>query len=101
MSNSFKLCQTIFVRYLKLKPDFKNLKMIKAKYIFLIVVTMAAWSCNQNEQIAAYITIEPFEFTPGDDNIQSAKISDAWIYVDNEFLGAFELPKDDSRFKKW
>lgn len=67
--------------------------MTKAKYFILFLSGLFLWSCNQNEQVAAYVTIEPFEFTPGDDGIQSTKITDGWIYVDNEFLGAFDLPK--------
>jgi len=67
--------------------------MIRAKYFILILSGVFILGCNQNEPTAAYITIEPFEFTPGEDGIQSTKITDGWIYAGNEFLGAFELPK--------
>ncbi len=72
---------------------FKNQKMRKANYTIFILIGVFVLSCNQKEQTAAYITIEPFEYTPGDDGIYSTKITDGWVYVDNEFLGAFELPK--------
>jgi hypothetical protein len=67
--------------------------MTKAKFYIFILIGIFISSCNKKDQVAAYITIEPFEFTPGEDGIYSTKITDGWIYVDNDFLGAFDLPK--------
>lgn len=67
--------------------------MNKTNFYILVMLGLFLSSCNNKEQIAAYITIEPFEFTPGEDGIHSTKITDGWVYVDSEFLGAFDLPK--------
>ena len=67
--------------------------MTKTKYTLLFLIGFLVSGCNKNDQVAAYVTIEPFEYTPGEDNIMSTKITDGWVYVDNEFLGAFDLPK--------
>ena len=67
--------------------------MTKTGYILLFFVGLLTCACNKNEKSAAYLKIEAFEWTPGVDGIQSTKITDGWVYVDNEFLGAFDLPK--------
>ncbi len=68
--------------------------MIKARICIFILIGLFGLSCGQKEQTASYITIEPFEFTPGpEDGIYSSKITDGWVYVNNNFLGAFDLPK--------
>lgn len=61
--------------------------------LVLFFIGMLISSCDPKEELAAYVTVEPFEFTPGTDGVYSTKITDGWIYVDNEFLGAFDLPK--------
>jgi len=48
---------------------------------------------NPEEEIPAYIEILPYEYTVGEDGSTSTKITDGWIYVGGELLGAFELPK--------
>lgn len=43
------------------------------------------------EQIPAYLELKPFEVTaPG--GVSWQKITDGWLYVDGEFLGAYTLP---------
>lgn len=48
---------------------------------------------NPEEEIPSYLEILPFIYTPGMDGSATSKITDAWVYVEGEFLGAFELPK--------
>jgi len=67
--------------------------MSKANFYIIILIGMFISACDSKEDIPTYITIEPFEYTPGEDGIYSTKITDGWIYVGNEFLGAFDLPK--------
>lgn len=48
---------------------------------------------NPDEQIPAYLRIEPFAYTPGmTDGPITSQVSDAWVYVDSKLLGVFELP---------
>ncbi len=48
---------------------------------------------NPPEALPAYIQIEPFEFSTNlDQGSASNNITDAWLYVDNELIGAFTLP---------
>ena len=59
--------------------------------LFLLIFS----SCdviNPEEEIPAYLEILPFEYTPTDGS-SSQKITDGWIYVGGEYLGAFDLPK--------
>ncbi len=48
---------------------------------------------NPEEDIPAYIEIKEFNYTPEPGGSSSTKITDGWIYVDGEFLGAFNLPR--------
>ena len=46
---------------------------------------------DTSEQIPAYLELKPFEVTaPG--GVSWQKITDGWLYVDGEFLGAYTLP---------
>lgn len=49
---------------------------------------------NPEEQLPAYVYIDNFTFTTSLDlqGYASSKLPDAWVYADNEFIGAFELP---------
>lgn len=49
---------------------------------------------NPNEKIPAYVTINNFTFTTSleTQGYASSKITDAWVYANNVFIGAFELP---------
>ena len=67
--------------------------MSSVKVYIIILIGIFLSSCNKKEDIPTYLTIEPFEFTPGEDGVHSTKITDGWVYVGNEFLGAFDLPK--------
>jgi len=52
-------------------------------------------SCNKEEPIPAYIHIDNIQLTTATDGSQgssSHKIMDAWIYVDDQLVGTFEMP---------
>ena len=51
-------------------------------------------SCNKEEPIPAYIHIDKITLSTvySNEGTNSNKIIDAWIYVDDQLLGAFELP---------
>ena len=59
---------------------------------FLISFITACDIINPEEDIPAYIEILPYEYSPESGGSSSTKITDGWIYVDGEFLGAFNLP---------
>ncbi|PCJ87787.1 MAG: hypothetical protein COA57_04320 [Flavobacteriales bacterium] len=51
---------------------------------------------NPQEEIPSYIHIEKIDLKITDTNTQgsaSHNITDAWVFVDDELIGAFELPK--------
>ena len=57
----------------------------------LITSLLFLFSCeviNTEEDIPSIITIESIEV----DEIHSSKITDAWVYIDNEFQGVFPYP---------
>jgi len=72
-------------------------------YISSITCLFTAWltSCeiiNPAEKIPAYIRIEKIDLSVSDTSSsgqgsRSHKITDAWIYVDDQIVGAFELPR--------
>jgi hypothetical protein len=59
-------------------------------YLFLSA-TMFAAGCDKPEQFPAYLRIEPFIIN---ENGGAAwhEVTDGWLYVNNEFLGAYTLP---------
>jgi hypothetical protein len=68
--------------------------------LLIFAITGFNFSCNlinPSEKAPAYVEVEPFVFDPvpalqemGPST--STKIKDVWVYVDNKFLGTFELP---------
>jgi len=66
-------------------------------YIVIIFFINTINSCeliNPEEQIPSYIYIEKIDLniTSSDQGSGSHKITDAWVYVDDQLIGAFELP---------
>ena len=62
-----------------------------------IVISLLYFSAceiiNPPEQIPAYIKIAPFELTTKTyEGSNTSKITDAWVYVGGDLLGAFPLP---------
>lgn len=61
----------------------------------LAIITIGACNLyNPPEQIPAYIHIEKIDLTtePVTEGSNSSKITDAWVYVDDQLIGCFELP---------
>jgi len=58
----------------------------------LLAALMSILGCkDQAEQIPAYITIQPFTVN-AEGGAAWQKITDGWLYVNGEFLGAYTLP---------
>ncbi len=70
--------------------------------MWLFVLPFFITSCDNFEgeqQIPSYIKVEGFTLVenpdiqiPQDEGFLSTEISDAWVFVDNELIGAFPLP---------
>lgn len=60
---------------------------------FLLIVSVLLVSCYEDGGVPAYIHIEKIGLatTPGQ-GTASHKITDAWVYIDDKLIGAFELP---------
>lgn len=67
-----------------------------ALFLFAVVIIVSVNSCdiiNPDEPIPSYIHIDQFTLTTSSEQgSNSSKISDAWVYVDDQLVGAFELP---------
>ncbi|MEI6575965.1 MAG: hypothetical protein WCO63_07290 [Bacteroidota bacterium] len=76
------------------------IKITPLKFSFLLFVFLGAsffLSCtafNGEQSIPAYIHIDTIllHTNPETQGSKSSKITDAWIYVDDELIGAFEMP---------
>ncbi len=73
-----------------------NHKMRAIYKIFLLLFTFSAVSCdliNPDEKIPAYIYVEPFQLnTNNTQGSNSSRITDTWLTVNGNFLGAYTLP---------
>jgi hypothetical protein len=70
---------------------------MKHNYLLLIGFLLSFCSCNiinPTEKIPAYISVDTFLLNTdvGIQGSNAAKITDAWIYVNDNLIGAFELP---------
>ncbi len=64
-------------------------------FCFLILISLC--QCSKNEASPpSYIKINEIELKTNSNTqgSESAKITDAWIYINDQFIGAFELPCD-------
>jgi hypothetical protein len=66
-------------------------------YILLLFVGITFFSCSKDEfeaQVPAYISIDKFTLTTNLATQGSASegITDAWVYVDDNLVGVYELP---------
>jgi hypothetical protein len=63
--------------------------------LFVLCIALLGWSAckDQQEPIPAYIRIEPFVIDAGGDAAWH-KITEGWLYVNGEFLGAYTLPAE-------
>ncbi|MFH1321947.1 MAG: hypothetical protein ABII90_15010 [Bacteroidota bacterium] len=74
----------------------KNLKTVII-YISIALTVTGMNSCeiiNPEEDIPSYIKIEKIDLATDSltEGTSSHKIVDAWVYIDDKFLGAYELP---------
>ncbi len=67
---------------------------ISGRYLFMFFTMVAVGlSCNKEAPIPSYVHIDSFTLTTSSlEGSPSQKIVDAWIYVEDQFVGAFELP---------
>lgn len=66
-------------------------------YIFALLLLLIFSSCeiiNKAELIPSYIRIDKIDLTTNytSQGSNSHKITDAWVYIDDQLIGAFELP---------
>lgn len=61
--------------------------------VLFLILCLLCWSACTDEQeaVPSYIRIEPFVVDAGGDAAWH-KITDGWLYVNGEFLGAYTLP---------
>jgi len=72
----------------------KKSSIIKTFLLLLItsIITSCEW-INPDENIPSFIKIEAINVsTLSEQGTSSHKITDAWVYLDEEVLGAYELP---------
>jgi hypothetical protein len=62
---------------------------MKCKFLFIGLV--AFLGCKTEEQLPAYLDIKPFE-VDAQGGAAWQKITDGWVYVNGEYLGAYTLP---------
>ncbi|MEZ4984834.1 MAG: hypothetical protein R2795_07325 [Saprospiraceae bacterium] len=65
-------------------------------FALLLVMSVSWWQCdfiNPEEGIPSYLFIEEFTLTTGPaQGSNSHKITEAWVFVDDIFLGVYDLP---------
>ncbi len=68
--------------------------MLKLYTIFFAAMALQFSSCKQEAPAPSYIKIEEFKLSTNyiNEGSSSAKVSDAWIYVNDQLIGAYELP---------
>ena len=69
-------------------------KILHIGYCLPVFILILFISCNKEEPIPAYIHIDKFTLTTNytNEGSNSHKILDAWIYIDDQPVGAFEMP---------
>lgn len=63
--------------------------------LFVLLSLSSCEVINPEEEIPSYIHIDSFDLyiaDPGQQGSDAHKIVDAWVYVDDELVGVFELP---------
>ena len=61
--------------------------------LFFVVFITACDVINPADPIPTYLKIEPFQLTTSESQgSDSEKLTETWLYVNNEFLGAYSLP---------
>lgn len=62
--------------------------------LVLLISLMCLVSCDRSvEKIPSYVYIKPFELTTStEQGSSSTSITEGWVYVNQEFIGAYSLP---------
>lgn len=73
------------------------MKTTPFRYIWLCLVSVFLSSCeiiNPEEPIPSYLDIQPFTLNTDitSQGTSDSKITEAWVFVNGEFLGAYSLP---------
>lgn len=73
------------------------LKYLTTVNLLLLLLVSSCNIINPDEDQPAYVKIEPFTFDPLPASQEmglsaSTKIKDAWVYIDGDFHGVYELP---------
>jgi len=70
------------------------MKKIYFRLFSILLICSFLISCDkEKEPIPSYIHIDKFILTTGStEGSNSHKITDAWVYIDEQLIGAFELP---------
>ncbi|MEM8909650.1 MAG: hypothetical protein AAGD05_17510 [Bacteroidota bacterium] len=73
------------------------MKIKITRNLFLLAVLFGLGACeiiNPEEEIPAFLHIEPFELStnPLGEGSASENITDAWVFINGEFVGAYEPP---------
>ncbi len=69
--------------------------LLRFSVVFLFVTLSLQYACRETSSngIPSYIKIEKISLsTSHGQGTASHKITDAWVYIGNDFIGAFELP---------
>ena len=69
---------------------------IKKKCIILLFISICIFSCDKNEniqEIPSYLSVSNINLvTNSNQGTNTHKITDVWLYVNDQFKGAYELP---------
>jgi hypothetical protein len=67
------------------------------RFVAALALSLMVFACDKGSEkdIPSFISIDNISLKADDgQGTSSSKITDAWIYLDNEFIGTFELPFD-------
>lgn len=80
------------LQIIRLKSTFRVLKF-SILGLVLSVFAVNFWSCGKANDVPAYLTIEPFTLQVNSaEGTSRHKMSDAWVFLNGENIGIFELP---------
>lgn len=69
-------------------------KHLSPIYILSILICVSIWACVKPSAKPVYIHIDKFTFScdPSTEGSATAKITDAWIYINEQAVGVYQLP---------
>lgn len=66
---------------------------MRKSLLAILAIAASFTACEKPAPVPAYLTINSYPHTAlSTEGSSSAKITDAWIYINSEFKGAFEIP---------